>query len=165
MIYAGIGSRRTPPEILDLMTRIAEQMSLKGYTLRSGAAPGADSAFEAGHALGPGDMEIYLPWKGFNGNPSPLYTPHPAAFEMAASFHPAWKRCGLAARKFHARNCHQILGAALVKPVDLVICWTPSAMRTGGTGQALRIAEHHGIPIHDLARLQVREAYTAALEN
>ena len=46
--YAGIGSRRTPPEILRLMERMALILSGAGYTLNSGGAKGADSAFENG---------------------------------------------------------------------------------------------------------------------
>lgn len=47
-IYTGIGSRETPPDILELMTKIARFMFKQGFTLRSGGADGADSAFEAG---------------------------------------------------------------------------------------------------------------------
>jgi hypothetical protein len=40
------------------------------------------------------------------------------------------------------------------------LCWTPDGSldgqgrRVGGTGQALRIAHHHGIPVFNLARLE-----------
>jgi hypothetical protein len=74
------------------------------------------------------------------------------AFVMAAQFHPAWDRLSAAARKFHARNCHQILGADLSTPVNFVVCWTPDGKVTGGTGQALRLALHHNITIFNLAR-------------
>lgn len=36
--YAGIGSRKTPPDICQLMTQIAEELSQGGYILRSGHA-------------------------------------------------------------------------------------------------------------------------------
>ena len=35
--------------------------------------------------------------------------------------------------------------------VDMVICWTAGGQRGGGTGQALRIAEHLEVTIFDLA--------------
>ena len=47
-IYAGIGSRTTPKVILDLMTSFAKIYAGKGYTLYSGGADGADTAFEYG---------------------------------------------------------------------------------------------------------------------
>ena len=141
--YAGIGSRETPADILTLMTSIAREAAADGYILRSGAAQGADSAFEAGA----GDAkEIWLPWRGFNNHPSRLL-PSAEAFILAEKFHPAWERCSPAARKLHARNCHQVLGADLATPVEFVICWTKDGRASGGTGQAIRIAQARGIPV------------------
>lgn len=125
------------------MTDLARDLAAHGYILRSGAAEGADAAFERGA----GDLkEIWLPWPRFNNHPSKLL-PSPAAFEMAARFHPAWHMCSRGARALHARNCHQILGADLQTPVEFVVCWTKDGKPSGGTGQALRIAIHHNIPI------------------
>jgi len=42
MIYAGIGSRSTPVEIIDKMIAIGSYMAHQGHLLRSGAADGAD---------------------------------------------------------------------------------------------------------------------------
>ena len=36
MLYAGIGSREVPDDILSVMTRIASRLEELGYTLRSG---------------------------------------------------------------------------------------------------------------------------------
>lgn len=148
--YAGIGARGTPIHILAEMTNLAQNLELSGWTLRSGGANGADSAFEAGVA-DPHNAKIFLPWRNFNNNPSALFDISDDAYEMAASFHPAWNRCSPAARKFHARNCYQVLGLHLDAPVRMVVCWTPDAAVTGGTGQALRIAEHHNIPVFNMA--------------
>ena len=49
--YTGIGARRTPPEVLALMTRAAFALLKRGYVLRSGHAIGADSAFERGRGF------------------------------------------------------------------------------------------------------------------
>lgn len=155
MIYTGIGSRETPADILALMTSIAEAMSAKDWLLRSGGAGGADSAFEAGTKR----KEIFLPWKGFNGHSSILCQPTAAAFDMAAQFHPAWAKCSRGARALHARNCHQVMGLDLKTPTNLVICWTKNGLGGGGTGQALRIARHHGILIHDLGLPEIRKLY------
>ena len=46
MTYAGIGSRETPMEVLELMTKASTWLGAKGYTLQSGGAIGADMAFE-----------------------------------------------------------------------------------------------------------------------
>ena len=143
MFYAGIGSRKTPADVLVVMTDLARKLSEQGWTLRSGAAAGADSAFEAGSSR----SEIFLPWPGFNGSKSALCHPSTAALAMAAQFHPAWDRCSRGARLLHARNCHQILGQDLATPVQLVICWSDGS---GGTEQALRIARHYHIQVRNL---------------
>jgi len=164
--YAGIGSRATPPTVLDLMTRAASWLSAEGWVLRTGMATGADQAFYRG-ASTHGAFELYLPWPTFEADahaPScrseqfVLGEPTPAAYELAARFHPAWPRLTRAARALHARNAHQVLGADLASPARFVLCWTPDGSldgrgrRVGGTGQALRIAHHHGITVFNLAR-------------
>jgi hypothetical protein len=63
--YAGAGSRNLPPPLMDLAARLGAKLAKAGYTGRFGAATGADSAFEAGAALGGGHAEIYLPNPSF----------------------------------------------------------------------------------------------------
>lgn len=147
--YAGIGSRETPPHIQHVMKDIARILGNVKYILRSGAALGADAAFESG--LEPSHArEIYLPWGRYNDHPSKFRGPTPEALEMAASIHPAWNRCSEGARKLHARNCHIMLGRSLTDPVQFVVCWTPDGQASGGTGQVLRIAARYRIPVYNL---------------
>jgi predicted Rossmann fold nucleotide-binding protein DprA/Smf involved in DNA uptake len=61
MIYAGIGSRRTPVTILKQFTKLGMLLGKAGYTLRSGHAPGADISFENGCDQVKGKKEIYIP--------------------------------------------------------------------------------------------------------
>lgn len=142
--YAGIGSRKTPVYILHGMTRIAEKLRETGWTLRSGGAFGADKAFEAGAE---NKKEIYTakseipPW----------------AFETVDKFHPAPHRLKEYVRRLHARNAMILLGTDQANPVKFICCWTPNGEITGGTGQALRIAEHYGIEVRNLALPKVRE--------
>lgn len=157
MAYAGIGSRKTPPDQMVRMTRAAERLAGMGYTLRSGAASGADTAFEAGAV---DRKEIFLPWAGFNGSTSSFVAPTREAEDVAACVHPAWQKLSPAARKLMARNSHQVLGADLRSPVDLVVCWTEDGAETeadrgqttGGTGQAIALASRWGVPIFNLAK-------------
>lgn len=155
--YAGIGSRKTPPDVLAKMRIVAQRMEARGYILRSGGADGADSAFEAGvKSL----KEIYLPWPGFNNNPSTRSEPSSQAMEIAKAIHPAWDRLSDGARKLQARNSHQILGMDLRSPVHFVVCYTPDGCEsdadrnfdTGGTGQAITLADAWKIPIFNMAK-------------
>ena len=154
MIYAGIGSRETPSSVLEDMHHIAQQLGQMNWILRSGAAPGADTAFENGCDHAGGSKEIYIPWFGFQGRKDAISAPrlpnYPQALYLAANFHPAWDHCKQGARALHARNGYQILGKSLTQKADCVICWTKNASGTGGTGQALRLAKHFHIPIFDL---------------
>lgn len=152
--YAGIGSRSTPHDVLSHMTRLGREYALAGYTLRSGGAGGADTAFESGCDSAKGLKEIYVPWAGFNGRYSSQPGIHVGvseeAIELAAKFHPNWRSCTNGAKKLHARNCYQILGRDLKTPVERVVCWTPNGSGSGGTGQAIRIARAYGILVIDL---------------
>lgn len=154
LIYAGIGSRQTPKHVLQEMHAVASQLS-DLWVLRSGHADGADISFETGCIMANGEMEIYVPWFGFNDAPTnhPDYI-RPKATEQLASFsaqfHPNWDACTDAAKLLHMRNSCQILGLDGNVPVDMVICWTPNGKGGGGTGQALRIAQACEIPIFDL---------------
>lgn len=152
--YAGIGSRETPLEIQDLMRRISAYAEEKNFVLRSGAAQGADTAFESG-VSSKNMMQIFIPWRSFSNKAHHRYayaSPEieKQAHEIAANFHPNWNACTNGAKALHARNVLQILGPYLDLPVNLVICWTKGASRKGGTGQALRIAHELNIPIFDL---------------
>ena len=62
MTYAGIGSRRTPDDVLEQMTQLAQELGKLGWTLRSGGADGADRAFQDGAEAVGGRREILLPW-------------------------------------------------------------------------------------------------------
>lgn len=155
LIYAGIGSRETPPNIINWMDYIASYLA-QNWILRSGYADGADMAFALSALNHGGEFEMYIPWSGFNGAPKndprfivPEFTPELIA--LAEKFHPAWNRCSFGAKKLHARNGCQILGKDLTTPVDMVVCWTPEGKGGGGTGQAIRIAKSLDIPIFDLA--------------
>ena len=150
MIYAGVGARKTPKDMCIAMCGLANYLASQGHHLRSGGADGADIAFERGCDQANGSKEIFLPYKGFNGNQSPLYGTARDARMLAKQFHPKWAVLGDKGRDFMGRNSYQILGGALLRPADFLVCWTPKGRITGGTGQALRMADHYRIPIFNL---------------
>jgi len=106
-------------------------------------------------------MEIYNPWRSYNQKNLDLLDPHKTridlypnptkeAIELTSKFHPAWQYCAQGAQKLHARNAHIILGYDLKSPVEFVVCWHNNS---GGTLQAVRIAEHYHIPVYNLMDL------------
>jgi hypothetical protein len=147
--YAGIGSRNTPYDMQWFMTRVATKLEVLGWILRTGGAPGADQAFERG-VKDSRNIEIYLPWRGFEGRRGIVSGENGEARSIAERFHPAWDRLGDGARKLMTRNTNQVLGGDLRTPAKFVLCWTPEGSGSGGTGQAIRIAKHYGIQVWDL---------------
>ena len=158
LVYAGIGSRATPPSVLEAMTTMAAWLARRGWHLHSGGAAGADSAFAAG---APAERRtVFLPWPEYRGCAGPdCRTLSPdrmrTCLAIAADLHPAWHRCSPAARKLHARNV-SILAVDSDAPVDAVTCWTRDGLPTGGTGMGIRIARRYGIPVLNLGAMQPR---------
>lgn len=158
LYYTGVGSRETPDEVRMLMRVMARTLGEQGYVLRSGAAQGADAAFERGAAQRGFRRDIYLPWRGFNEHTSQRFTPSMAAYALARTVHPKWSSLTHGARALHARNCHQVLGDDLKTPSMFLLCWTADGCEsekdrtkdTGGTATAIVLAERHGIPIFNL---------------
>lgn len=142
LIYAGIGARKTPPEVLKQMRQIAEQLSPVGWQLRSGHADGADKAFERGAV----HKEIHLPWDGFNNtreDRSTYFVPDPRVpglIDIAARNHPIWDKLGFPIKSLMIRNVTILLGLDMASPVKFVTCWTKDGKEEGGTSHAIRVA-------------------------
>jgi hypothetical protein len=133
------------------MTHIARFLGSKGWTLRSGGAIRADQAFEDGARR----KEIFRP----------NHRLPEEAFTIAARYHPKWSDLPDYEKRLHARNTLQILGSRCDDPSAFVLCWTPdgsvgkTTAKTGGTGQALRIAHAYNVPIFNLRLPEHRKAW------
>ena len=137
--YTGIGARSTPGPLVDFyelsplsrLRRWGYWLGILGMTLRSGAADGADHAFENGCDKANGKKEIYLPWAGFNRSDSSLHHIPIEAFEVASDVYgPTWKYAKHATKKFMARNMMQVMGFGLDEPSNFVLCWTADGCNT-----------------------------------
>lgn len=129
------------------MVRYALRLELLGYTVRSGGADGADTAFEVAQ-----ERRIYLPWAGFNGKKGIVCGQIPSLRDIAMTYHPAWHKLSPGAKRLMTRNTAQVLGYyPETEHSEFVVCWTPRGDGGGGTGQALRIARAYQIPTFDLA--------------
>jgi hypothetical protein len=120
---------------------------------------------------------VFLPWSGFNreapdwGASFHVYDVKREAYEIASRFHPRWAYLTDSAMKLHARNAYQVLGPRLDDPSEVLICWTPDGAQsadetsrsTGGTGTAIRIADHYGVRIFNLRREGTIEYLDAVL--
>jgi hypothetical protein len=158
MTYAGIGSRETPADVLATMTKVAERLQALGYTLRSGGAEGADSAFERGAK---GKKEIFRASQANN-----------VTRTIAREIHPRPEALKPFPLNLMARNTNQVFGANLDTPADFVLAWTPDGAetaeqrtrQTGGTGQAIEMAARKGVPVINMAKAGWADKVKAALE-
>lgn len=168
-VYAGIGSRKTPAEIITVIKKIAILLALDGKTLSTGAALGADQAFAEGANMAHGKINLHLPWATYeqawrntlgNITTSVLGKNDSSAFKSVEDYHPAAAKLTQGPKALHARNFNII-----TKPlVDFIVCWTTNGTMTGGTGQALRIADALQIKIYNLGDPATLEAMLGALE-
>lgn len=152
--YGGAGGRDAPDAVLKRMRYYGTVLAERGYTLRSGAASGPDSAFEEGATVvRPSQRAIYLPWAGFNDRWDGIVVGEDEGFrQIAERHHPAWHACRESDRKLHTRNGPIILG--LTQPPvlsDFLLCWTRRGLGGGGTGQTIRVARAYCVPVYDLA--------------
>ncbi len=160
MIYfTGVGSRSTPMAVCEKMTALGPILERRGYRLRTGDAAGADAAFAAGFS--PERVSCFgISSRQKPGVICPKLVLSPDSYRkmesLARSLHPAWGRCGPLARELHTRNMAQVLGLNLDEPSRFLLCWTPdgaesaskpTSRATGGTGQAIRCALLHDIPV------------------
>lgn len=157
--YAGIGSRQTPPEILKGMEMIGYILSEEGYTLRSGGAIGADTAFEDGCDQAEGQKEI------FRAKDCEDWAIDTAAKYMPPDRPPIGKMKPYV-QKLLGRNMMQVLGSKEnPQKVDFIICWTMAEVKDGGgTGYAMRCAQDNGIPIYNLRDEKQREEFYQLLK-
>lgn len=171
--YTGVGSRETPADIVLMMNALGKKLADADWILRTGAAVGADQAFELGwiqHVAVTQDRaftpaEIFLPWDGYEKHSRDMCfgcnilpdLDNPALYKdalvIAEQTHPNWAACKRGARSMHARNVYQVLGRDLMTPSRMLIAWTPltrAGEPKGGTATAIRLAESYKIPCFNL---------------
>jgi hypothetical protein len=157
-IYAGIGSRETLQDVLVAMEAIGRALGKKGFLLRSGGADEADQAFQRGCESVNGRKEIYLPWNGYNemykGGDFKVIPVTLTLERIAQEYHPAWHRLSGGGIKLMCRNVNIMMGEDTKYPIfpAFVVCWTKDGLASGGTGQAIRLAEAYKIKVYNLRR-------------
>ncbi len=161
--YTGIGSRNTPVWCRFAMEDIASALALKGYILRSGAAQGADSAFEIGCDRSCGSGEIYIPWKSFGCSEPTIFkdyiTLSSKEFQKARrafikyNIIPHFDSMKSAIQKLHARNYYQVLGKQGKKSLVCIyyanVDWCTGEPE-GGTRSAVMLSKLLKIPCYNL---------------
>lgn len=159
--YTVVGSRKTPKDICDLMSQIGIKLESQGWILRSGAAIGADSAFEKYVT-----NKVIYTIKNFD------FSPENYDFCKSELFSILGK--GLCFDNYSKnsqililRDMNQVLGSikTTLEKSKFLICYTPYENyelnppnnHCGGTRFAVRIAKKHQIPVYNLVNKQDKE--------
>lgn len=162
---ACIGARTTPFDILKWMEHAGQLLVEANHIVVSGNAPGADQAWARGASkIRPASVELWLPWIHFEsqavkiGNvalvPQRGAQSTVDAENLAAILHPKWRTLSLVVQLFHIRNVF------IIRDSSRVMYWCDqSRAGGGGTGFALSVAKHYGIPTHDVAERQFRDYF------
>lgn len=151
--YAGIGSRKIEKNMENFMTKFANVIENTSIILRSGGAEGSDKAFEKGVEK-KANKNIFYAEDANLMSYFAAYLFHPAPYILSKNEY---------AKKLMARNTFQILGdlnSDVIEPSLFVVCWTKDGVEThkqrtketGGTGQAISIADVFNIPVINLKK-------------
>lgn len=171
-----IGTREPTDKELTVLATVGSFLCEQGYICRSGGAPGSDQAWEA--CFPTSQQEIYLPWNGFCDKSS-LQGSHMIPLSHMSSHiqdltsvaveyfypkdrqHKLWDAAGNKTPTYRLmqRNTLQVLGRDCNTPSNFVVCIASASELDsqrriknvkGGTGQAVRIAYHFGIPVWNI---------------
>lgn len=159
--YAGVGSRETPKEVQETMTKIAKYLESLGYTLNTGDADAADASFRAGT----NKKNVFTVKDATDRTRTIAREIHPSPFALDNTKNPKY------VWDLMARNTNQVFGANLDTPIDFLIAWTPDgitdgsqrSVQTGGTGQAIDMASRKGIPVINMANPNWRQELNKVL--
>lgn len=156
--YAGIGSRSLPEgkkgeALASAIKSLAAELSANGYRLRSGGAEGCDTLFHEGAG---NNADIYFAAKNSKYKLAGTYhyfdkfnqEERNAAYLSVDRYHPNPKALKGFNRNLMARNYYQVVGRNGEPDVGFIACYAP---KSGGTSQAIRIAEQRGIRVFNAA--------------
>ncbi len=158
--FSGIGSRKTPPEICKILSKIGKKLqnvkNPKSLILRSGGADGADKAFEK--FVQSQNKIIYTP-QNFNKKSENLDI---CISELESILDPNIKLKNIRpfVKLLLLRDINQVLGDPINgwQKSKFLICWTPTenyaSREAGGSRYAIRCALKHNIKVYNLINNQ-----------
>lgn len=177
--FAGIGSRRISSKYSKALSKLVFYLTLMGRKVNSGRADGSDLAAEIGALAAINFLEklsnkkisrnavmnIFLPWNNFNGacfGDGYVHISEDIQKKtdiITSKYHPNYANLKQSHKKLMGRNANQIFGKFLNEQVKFVLCYTSDAAyssemtsnKTGGTGQAIRIADDNNINVFNIA--------------
>jgi hypothetical protein len=154
--YVGTGNKETPDDVLKRMSVIAKTLEQFDFVLRTGGLEGPDAVFEDSVK----NLELYIPWKGFNNKESKNYFNTTQSLDVAKMFHFGFDKLKPAIQAFLAKNVRMVLGKDLKSPAMFIVCWSEDGVEhvkdrtssTGNIGHIIAIASSMKIPVFNLGK-------------
>lgn len=153
--YAVAGNKDMPQEIVDRLVEVTKQLDAQGYTVRIGGTDPFEDAIEKVVK----NIEVHLPFRGFNNKESKFSYVSDRAKAVASMFHPTFESMSKGVQTFLAKNARLILGDRMNQPALFLLVWTEDGAdnikkrtaKTGFAGHPIAIASSLPIPIFNLA--------------
>lgn len=161
-VYAGIGSRKLNQNELSLCYHIGKYMARLGWTIRTGAAVGADQAFADGALSIGGKAILCLPW--------PTYEEQWVSWALSQGaqirvLKDSDLRAWAWAEKFTKPGVRRLMARnwLIVAGVKFTVAWPKKNEMgyLGGTGHGMNIAKEKGQEVKDLSNPETRTTIAA----
>lgn len=161
------GNDSPPPMVQQVLQRLVPELEKRNYVIRSGGMKGMENLVEELAR----NLEVHLPWKGFDGKDSKFTYTTDEAKEFAKRYHPAYEQAKPVVQTFCAKNVRLMLGKDLKSPTQMLIIWSEDGAeharertaKTGLTGVAVSIATEIRIPVFNLQRPDAEQRIMAYL--
>lgn len=160
--------RELPIEVKNQMYYIIDKLLNLQYTVRLN---GDDVEFyDRIKSLSKEHLEVYIPWKKFNNIETKFYYNHDALKHIAQARFAGWDKIPDSVKSIVTRNFRMILGDKNDSCTNCVLLWTkdgatrPAEINkdTGRLSYIITFAHKHGIPVINLKKEQLLQAFLAA---
>ena len=155
--YAGIGDKKLPPQLPQIIQKVAKGMHGDGYCLRNNGMDGAEREFMRGVS----DKQLILPWDGFNGLKSQYNEAPEAATQVAYNHVNLFGDMSHSKQKIMLAKIQTILGVDCKTPVNIVVCYSFDELY-GESAQMISLAKAYQIEIVNLSKMnqyQLKEMF------
>lgn len=160
--YVVTGNKDAPASVLDDIKELVTKLEKLGFTTRTGGLEGIDQVAEDTSK----NIELYLPWNGFNNKQTKLYWNDKASLQAAKIYQaakaasPVFESLKPAIQAFLAKNARMVLGTKFDSGCLFLLCWSEDGAetkkdvtaRTGNVGHVILIANSIGVPIFNLGK-------------
>lgn len=159
--YVVAGNKDAPASIIEDIKEFVKKIEGLGYITRTSVMSEVETETESIAK----NMELYLPWNGFNEKESKFYFNDDLSKQAAKKYSPVYDSLKPVIQTFLAKNARMVLGQKLNSNALFLLCWSEDGVehkkdvtaRTGNIGHIILIANSIGIPVFNLGKEGTKE--------